>query len=162
MTVYRFNIDGHDFETRIVDRRGNEVTVSVNGREYKAALQPRWTDLSEELALPPAAPAAPSGRAAGRKPKSSTNRPSHAGVGVVTAPLPGLLLRVPVTLGDRVKRGQTVAVIEAMKMELSIGASIDGIVSNIAVEPGATVLGDEELVWIQAGDHLVIGEPAGG
>jgi biotin carboxyl carrier protein len=162
MTLYRFNIDGHDFETRIVDRRGNEVIVAVNGREYKAALQPRWTDLSEELALPPAAPAAPSGRAASRKPKSPA-RPPHAGLGVVTAPLPGLLLRVPVTLGDRVKRGQTVAVIAAMKMELSIGASIDGIVSSIAVEPGATVLGDEELVWIQAGEHLVAnGEESGG
>ena len=148
MNTYRFTIDGHDFETCVISRHGSEVVVSVNGREYTATLQPRWSDLSEDHPLPPAVvvPATPPPR----KPPRKAGRAAHAGVGVVTAPLPGLLLRVPVTLGDRVKRGQTVAVIEAMKMELSIGATIDGIVSSIAVEPGATVMGDQELVWIQA------------
>ncbi len=152
MNTYRFSIEGHEFETRVVGRHGSEVVVSVNGREYTATLQPRWTDLSEEHELPPAvvppAPAPP------RKPSKKAARPSHhAGAGVVTAPLPGLLLRIPVTLGDRVRRGQTVAVIEAMKMELSIAATVDGIVSSIAVEPGANVMGEEELVWIQAGEQ---------
>jgi len=152
MNTYRFTIDGHDFETCVISRHGSEVVVSVNGREYTATLQPRWSDLTEEHELPPpAAPAAPPAPAMRRHSKQAARvgHPAHAGTGVVTAPLPGLLLRVPVTLGDRVKRGQTVAVIEAMKMELSIGASMDGIVSSIAVEPGANVMGDEELVWIQ-------------
>ena len=152
MNTYRFTIDGHDFETRVVDRHGSEVVVSVNGREYAVTLQPRWADLTEEHELPPpAAPAPAPAPAARRNARKAAHpaHPGHAGTGVVTAPLPGLLLRVPVTLGDRVKRGQTVAVIEAMKMELSIGASMDGIVSSIAVEPGANVMGDEELVWIQ-------------
>ncbi len=148
MNTYRFTIDGHDFETRVVSWHGSEVVVSVNGREYTATLQPRWTDLSEDHELPPAVVPAPP--PAARKPGRKAARPPHAGAGVVTAPLPGLLLRIPVTLGDRVRRGQTVAVIEAMKMELSIGATMDGIVSSIAVEPGANVMGDEELVWIQA------------
>ena len=149
MNTYRFSIEGHDFETRVVSRHGSEVVVAVNGREYTATLQPRWTDLSEEQALPPAVLPATPAAATGRRSARKAARRSHAGTGVVTAPLPGLLLRVPVTLGDRVKRGQTVAVIEAMKMELSIGATSDGIVSSIAVEPGTTVVGDEELVWIQ-------------
>lgn len=151
MTVYRFTIEGHEFETSVVGRRGSEVTVLVNGREYTATLQPRWSDLSEELSMPPV-PATVPAPPPPRKTKKPA-KPVHGGMGVVTAPLPGLLLRIPVTLGDRVKRGQTVAVIEAMKMELSIGATIDGIVSSIAVEPGATVMGDEELVWIQAAEQ---------
>ncbi len=151
MSNFRFTIEGHEFETRIVSRRGSDVVVSVNGREYTATLQPRWTDLSEDRPLP-AAVASPTPGPVRKPPRKNTTGP-HAGVGVVTAPLPGLLLRVPVTLGDRVKRGQTVAVIEAMKMELSIGAHIDGIVSSIAVEPGATVMGDQELVWIQAAEQ---------
>ncbi len=153
MNTYRFTIEGHDFETRIVRRHGSEVVVSVNGREYTAMLQPRWTDLSEEHELPAPAASAPPAAPRARKVSRKTAPPGHAGTGVVTAPLPGLLLRVPVTLGDRVKRGQTVAVIEAMKMELSISATIDGIVSSIAVEPGATVMGDEELVWIQPAEQ---------
>ncbi len=151
MSTFRFTIEGHDFETCIVRRQGSDVVVSVNGREYTATLQPRWSDLSEDRPLPPAV--VPPTPAPVRKPAKKATPAHHAGVGVVTAPLPGLLLRVPVTLGDRVKRGQTVAVIEAMKMELSIGANIDGIVSSIAVEPGATVMGDEELVWIQAAEQ---------
>ncbi len=149
MNTYRFTIEGHEFETRVVGRHGSEVVVSVNGREYTATLQPRWTDLTEEHELPPAV-VAPAPTPARKPSRKAAARPSHhAGAGVVTAPLPGLLLRIPVTLGDRVKRGQTVAVIEAMKMELSIAATADGIVSSIAVEPGANVMGDEELVWIQ-------------
>ncbi len=147
MTVYRVTLEGHDFETEILRRDGDEVVVAVNGKEYIATVQPRWTDLSEDRPLPPP-PVAPAPLPV-QKPRKPV-RPAHGGVGVVTAPLPGLLLRIPVTLGDRVKRGQTVAVIEAMKMELSIGATIDGLVSSIAVEPGANVMGDEELLWIQA------------
>ncbi len=148
MTVYRFTLEGHDFETEIVRRDGTEVVVAVNGKEYIATVQPRWTDLSEDRPLPPPVATAPA-HAPVQKPRKPAH-PAHGGVGVVTAPLPGLLLRIPVTLGDRVRRGQTVAVIEAMKMELSIGATIDGIVSSIAVEPGANVPGDEEILWIQA------------
>ncbi len=148
MTVYRFSIEGHAFETEIVRRDAGEVVVVVNGREYIADVQPRWTDLSDDrpFPVPTAAPIMP--------PQAhKAARPTRGAVGIVTAPLPGLLLRVPVTLGDRVKRGQTVAVIEAMKMELSIGATIDGIVSNIAVEPGANVPGDAEILWIQPAER---------
>ncbi len=148
MTVYRFTLEGHDFETEILRRDGNEVVVLVNGKEYSATVQPRWTDLSDDRPLPP--PVAPGPPPAPVQKPRKPSHPAHGGVGVVTAPLPGLLLRIPVTLGDRVRRGQTVAVIEAMKMELSISATIDGIVSSIAVEPGANVPGDEEILWIQA------------
>ncbi len=157
MTVYRFTLEGHEFETEIVRRDGTEVVVSVNGKEYIATVQPRWTDLSEDRPLPPPVAPAPLPVQKPRKPA----HPVHGGVGVVTAPLPGLLLRIPVTLGDRVRRGQTVAVIEAMKMELSIGATIDGIVSSIAVEPGANVMGDEEILWIQADKPEAVGAAPG-
>ena len=117
MTVYRFTLEGHDFETEIIRRDGHEVVVAVNGKEYVATVQPRWTDLSEDRPLPP--PVAPAPPPPVQKPRKPA-RPAHGGVGVVTAPLPGLLLRIPVTLGDRVRRGQTVAVIEAMKMEIRL------------------------------------------
>ena len=149
MTVYRFSIEGHEFETEIVRRDVGEVVVVVNGREFVADVQPRWADLSDDRPFP--VPTGPAFMPPPQPPKSA--RPARGAVGIVTAPLPGLLLRIPVTLGDRVKRGQTVAVIEAMKMELSITATIDGIVSNIAVEPGANVMGDAEILWIQPGER---------
>ena len=57
----------------------------------------------------------------------------------VTAPMPGLVVKVEVAVGDRVKAGQGVVIVEAMKMENELKAPADGVVSSIAVEQGQTV-----------------------
>jgi len=65
---------------------------------------------------------------------------------VITSPLPGKILAVKVTTGQKVKEGDLLLTIEAMKMENEIVAPIDGTVSEIAVKPQATV---------QIGDNLI-------
>lgn len=57
----------------------------------------------------------------------------------VKAPMPGLIVRIEVAVGDRVKAGQGVAIIEAMKMENELKAESDGVVSRIAVSAGSAV-----------------------
>jgi pyruvate carboxylase subunit B len=57
----------------------------------------------------------------------------------VTAPMPGLVVRLEVQLGDRVKAGQGVIIVEAMKMENELKAPGDGVVARIEVEPGQAV-----------------------
>ena len=57
----------------------------------------------------------------------------------VNAPMPGLVVKVEVAVGDRVKAGQGVVIVEAMKMENELKAPADGVVSQIAVETGQTV-----------------------
>ena len=58
---------------------------------------------------------------------------------VVSAPLPGVVVNVGVNVGDKVKSGQTIMIIEAMKMENEISAPRDGTVSQIAVQKGSKV-----------------------
>ncbi|MBP3227394.1 MAG: biotin/lipoyl-binding protein, partial [Bacteroidaceae bacterium] len=66
----------------------------------------------------------------------------------VKAPLPGVVTQVKVAVGQAVKKGDTVAVLEAMKMENNIAAETDGTVSGIAVAPGESVLEGAVLVTI--------------
>lgn len=71
-----------------------------------------------------------------RRTNVASTQPSS---GVVLAPMPGMILEVRVAEGDQVERGQTVLIMESMKMELVITASHTGIVHRLAVQPGQQV-----------------------
>lgn len=101
-----------------------QFLVNVNGTEYEVSV--------EEIAASSAA--APVKVAPVQQPKSPV-----AGGTQVTSPMPGTILAVPVQLGDTVKAGQAVAVLEAMKMENDIPAPVDGKITHIAVAKGASV-----------------------
>lgn len=103
--------------------------VNVNGSLYEITLE--VVDGAEAATAAPAAsaPAAPAAPAAA----------APAGGEKVTAPMPGNILAVNVANGDTVKKGQVLAVLEAMKMENEIMAPCDGTVSSVSVAKGATV-----------------------
>jgi biotin carboxyl carrier protein len=75
------------------------------------------------------------------------SRPASSGVaGAVKSPLPGVILSVDCKVGDTVKRGQKILVLEAMKMENAIPAPQDGTVSSVNVTKGASVNAGDLLV----------------
>jgi biotin carboxyl carrier protein len=78
----------------------------------------------------------------------------ESGDAAVKAPMPGLVVNIPVAVGDAVERGQTVAVLEAMKMENDLGAPRNGVVKEIKVTPGQAVNQGQPLV--------IVGEPGTG
>jgi biotin carboxyl carrier protein len=71
----------------------------------------------------------------------------------IRAPMPGLMVRVDVEVGDTVRSGQTVAIIEAMKMENDLKADTAAVVSRILVEPGEAVEKGTVLVELEAADE---------
>jgi biotin carboxyl carrier protein len=77
----------------------------------------------------------------------------ESGDASVKAPMPGLVVNIPVALGDAVERGQTVAVLEAMKMENDLSAPRSGVVKEIKVSKGQAVNQGQPLV--------IVGDPAG-
>ena len=107
--------------------------VNVNGTEYKVSIELiSETEAAAPVAAPapaapaPAAPAAPAAAA-------------PAGGEKVNAPMPGTILSVNVKVGDAVKKGDVLVVLEAMKMENEIMAPVDGTVTFVGVNQGASV-----------------------
>ena len=99
-----------------------------------------------------AAPAAPKAVAAPQPKPAAAPAPAPAAAPVggnkVNSPLPGSVISVAVKEGQAVKKGDTLLVLESMKMENPILADCDGTVSKIAVAPGQSVMQDDLLVVI--------------
>ena len=138
MKTYKFKINGNQYDVAINSVEGKNASVTVNGTEYQVEL--------EEAAAPAAAPvqSAPAPVA-----PAATKPAAASGSGkAVTSPLPGVIIAVKVNVGDVVKAGQEVAVLEAMKMENSIEATQDGTVTAVHAAKGDSVLEGAPIVII--------------
>ncbi|MDE5683962.1 MAG: acetyl-CoA carboxylase biotin carboxyl carrier protein subunit [Muribaculaceae bacterium] len=144
MKEYKYKINGNVYKVAVGDIDDNIAQVEVNGVPYKVEL--------ERKAAPVKVAAAPKAAAA---PRTSTGekviaKPSAGGKGsAVVAPLPGVVLSIPVKVGDTVKAADTVLLLEAMKMENAIHAGRDGRIASIAVNPGDSVLEGATLITIE-------------
>jgi acetyl-CoA/propionyl-CoA carboxylase biotin carboxyl carrier protein len=107
-----------------------EVTAEVDGRRYEVSL---WVpDVGETVSA-----AGPSRASATRKPKSASS--GAAGSGTVSVPMQGTVVKMLVAVGDRVEVGQTICVLEAMKMENNVNAEKAGTVTEVRVAAGDPV-----------------------
>lgn len=106
--------------------------VKVNGKLYEVQLE-EVTESNESISAP-------------AQTQQSAPAPVASGSGVIEAPIAGKVLSVNVKVGDAVKKGQLVAVIEAMKLENEIFASAEGTVKEIRASVGATVNNKDALI----------------
>jgi biotin carboxyl carrier protein len=107
--------------------------ITVNGNEYDVAVEE--VGASTSTSAPKAAPKAAPKKAAKAAPKASAG----AGSVKVSSPMPGKILSVKKNVGDSVSKGDTILVLEAMKMENDIVAPEDGTIASIDVNEGASV-----------------------
>ena len=123
--------------------------VTLNGRTYEVEVEVgKAMLLSEYEAVAPAAPAA-APAAPDPAPAAAPAAPAVTGSGeAVSAPMPGNILKVNVNVGDSVKSGTVLVVLEAMKMENEIMAPKDGTVTQVLVSKGSTVDTGAPLVVI--------------
>jgi biotin carboxyl carrier protein len=143
MKHYRFKINGNRYEVDVNSVEGDIATVTVNGIEYQVELENTPVNQEDTLYATPAA-------AIPRTPSSPEeyHKPVAAGGKAVTSPLPGVIIDIKVNIGDKVKAGQEVAVLEAMKMENSIEADMEGTVTAIHVNKGDSILEGDPIVTI--------------
>lgn len=144
MKEYRFKINGKDFHVAVNGISGTKADVTVNGVNYDVELENAVAPV-QQAAPVQTAPVAPV--AAAPQAPSAASAPATGGK-VITSPLPGVIISVDVKEGSVVKRGQKVAVIEAMKMENDILADADGTVTAVHVSKGDTVAEDAKIVTI--------------
>lgn len=151
MKQYKYKVNGNEYDVTIRSIAGETASVEVNGIPFEVEMQ--GTQLVEGN-LPDAAPAAETAAAPAAAPapaqaEAPAQAAGEAGEGKpVTAPLPGVVTKILVAMGQAVKKGETVLVLEAMKMENNIAAENDGTVTGICVKPGDSVLEGTVLVTI--------------
>ena len=115
-------------------------TITVNGNVYDVVVEEADASgitAAPVVSAPVAAPAA--------KPAAKAAAPATAGTTNVTAPMPGTILDVKVSVGQSVKKGDVICVLEAMKMENDIPAPADGVIASINVQKGASVAANDIL-----------------
>lgn len=142
MKEFKYKINGNPYTVNINQIEDNIATVEVNGTPYKVELDKPAKKQIKPLTRPQAAPVTPAGEPVVSRPAASTVP------GAVRSPLPGVILEVCVNVGDTVKTGQKVAVLEAMKMENVIAATQDGKITAIKVNKGDSILEGAEIVII--------------
>lgn len=155
MNTYNYVLNGQSYAVTIESIEDNIAKVNVNGVVYDVQLEhavaapaPRPVAPAPKPATAPA-PAAPAASAAPAPaaPAAPAAAPV-AGGETVTSPLPGTIIEIKVAVGQEVKKGDTLIILEAMKMENSIDAESDGKVLAIKVGKGDTVKDGDALVVI--------------
>ena len=142
MKEFKYTIDGKEYKVEIGEINAENVAeVSVNGEQYAVQMEhPAEPEKKKvELGKP----------AAAESNEEATPVVAINSSAAVKAPLPGTITSIEVTVGQEVKAGDTVVVLEAMKMQNNIEAEKDGKVTAIAVKVGQAVIEDDPLVVIE-------------
>lgn len=142
MKSFKYTINGTVYKVHINSVVEDMAEVEVNGMPYKVKMEKPAKKQVVTLKRPAQAPTTSSGAPVVSRPAAA------ATAGAVRSPLPGVILEVKCKVGDTVKRGQTIVILEAMKMENSINADRDGSIIEIKVNKGDSVLENAELVVI--------------
>lgn len=147
MKKFKMNINGNEYEVNIINVDDNIAEVEVNGEKFNVELEKKvQVSKTPKLVRSVVAPSTDIDKST-----SKTSKPNEAkGVGFIKSPLPGIILSIDVNVGDEVKVGQRLMVLEAMKMENNINADKSGKVVSIKVKTGDSVMEGDLLIEIGA------------
>ena len=142
MKEYKYTIDGKEYKVEIGDIVDNVADVTVNGEAFKVEMEPEAEPEKKKVVL--GNPTADSSDDSSATPTANVNTAN-----AVKAPLPGVITSIEVQVGQQVNAGDTVVVLEAMKMANNIEAEKSGTVTAICVKQGENVMEDAPLVVIE-------------
>ena len=141
MKTFKYIIDGKEYQVEITDVVDNKAQVTVNGKVFQVEMEAQPE--AEKKTVTPLP----------QTDEKVETEPSTTGQvnteQAIKAPLPGVITEIKVSVGDQVKTGDTVVVLEAMKMANNIEAEKDGTVTAICIKQGESVMEDTPLVVIE-------------
>ena len=165
---YQYTVKGVDYEVEIQDIEGNIANVTVNGIPFEVEMKQPVKAGKQKVKLGGTAnEGASSSSSAPQSAKASADLQSAASSGQtgdagdagdagkaatgkpVVAPLPGTINEIKVKVGDKVNAGDTVVILEAMKMQNNIEAETSGTITGINVNKGDAVMEGDTLVTIK-------------
>ncbi|MDR2138784.1 MAG: biotin/lipoyl-binding protein [Tannerella sp.] len=142
MKQFKYTINGSIYNITVNKIEDTVAEVEVNGTPYKVLMDKPAKKHVVTIKRPAQAPTTPAGAPV-------VVRPAGGGTkGAVKSPLPGVILSIDCKVGDEVKKGQKLLVLEAMKMENTISSEYTGKIAEIKVEKGESVLEGAVLVVI--------------
>ena len=134
-----YKINGNEYQVSVNSLVENHAEVQVNGVTYQVEISQKSTC---DDTTPKTVTSTVNTSERPTLAKSKSDKKS------VTAPLPGVIVALKVQVGEQVKAGQTIAVLEAMKMENDIQSECDGVVLSVDVNPGDSVLEGATIVTV--------------
>lgn len=148
MAKFEYTVQGVDYEVDIIEVEGTLAKVSVNGIEFDVELK-QPISVGSTLKKKPVAPKPQPAKVEGTVEKKPETPVVKAGEGTkVCSPLPGTITAINVKVGDTVAVGDTVVVLEAMKMQNNIETETAGTVTSVMVNVGDSVMEGAVLVTI--------------
>ncbi len=132
--VYNIFVNDEYYEVAVDPGSGSPVVVRGAGNPAPASAA------GSKATAPPPSPGAEA------ESKSATDA---APAGALKAPMPGIIIRYQVQVGQKVKAGDTIVILEAMKMESALPSSIDGVVKELRPKPGERVARDQVIAVIE-------------
>lgn len=140
MNTFKYTIDGKEYDVEIEGVNGNIANVKVNGEAFAVEME---QEAEPEKAKPVLGQP---------KTESSDSETPAANVNTnnaLKAPLPGVVIDIKVQVGDKVEAGDTLVVLEAMKMANNLEAEKSGTVTAVCVKVGESVMEETPLVVVE-------------
>jgi len=144
MKEYKYTINGNKYEVTIANIEDNIANVVVNGEEYKVEMEKEPEPQKKKVVVKPVAQQLAAAPAQNSESSARVNMNN-----AIKSPLPGVITEIKVAVGDEVKAGDTVVVLEAMKMANNLDAEKGGKVTAVLVKEGESVMEDTPLVVIE-------------
>jgi glutaconyl-CoA/methylmalonyl-CoA decarboxylase subunit gamma len=136
MKKYSFSIKGVNYDVDIQSVEGNHARLEVNGKSYDVEIHREVKQVKTPVIV----------RSPIKEVPKDIEKKTGGARTEIKSPLPGIIVKIFVSKGEEVKKNQKLFSLEAMKMENEIKAERDGIIENIKVNPGQSVLQEEVVM----------------
>jgi biotin carboxyl carrier protein len=136
MKNFKFAIDGKEYDVEVLSLAGTIAKLKVNGIDYNVEIQKETKVNKTPIVV----------RSPIREPQKDIEKKTGGPKTEVKSPLPGIIVKIFVSVGESVQKNQRLFSLEAMKMENEIKAERDGIIAGIKVIPGQSALQDEIIL----------------
>jgi len=139
MKNFKFKIKGNNYNVKILSHEGNEIQLEVNGTSYSAEMKEEIKKVKTPTLV----------RAASKRPSEPLKVNPSSSKTKIVAPIPGVVLSLDVKVGDTIKVGDRLLVLEAMKMENNIVSEKTGTITALNVAVGQQVLQNETMIELE-------------
>ena len=141
MRSFKFKVNGNEYNADIKAVQDSQLTIEINGVSYDVDIEKKEKKtpiLSVSKVL-----------SSSIETNKKTSKPGDVQPNSIKAPIPGTILKINYNVGDTVKLGDTVIILEAMKMLNNIVSEINGIIAEVLVSPGDEVGVGDPLISVE-------------